>query len=352
MELDTQLKPQTLNARVREAGVSLDHWFPIGWADRLKPGEVKKQTLWNQDIAVFRGKSGQIFAVENHCLHKGVELSLGDVEGDDLVCAYHGWAFSGKGQCVDIPYLQDKDHLPRQCLKSFAVVERYNLIWVFPGDPSLCDEANIPSVPEFDDPDWLVVEIPAFFNVHFSVVNENPLDVFHGHLHRDLQGWYAPELVQLERDENTVVAQYKVSFNNGWLARFLGISDSRESVVDRIIEVGYHYPHCRNSALGKSNYYFMRQPEGAFKTRSYALLCLKVRLPKWLVSLIRRPLSRILSRFLVKPFLDQDIEVMESEQKAYLENPHRRHVEINPVIAAAQILTVKKYETYRERLSK
>ena len=349
MKLDTTLKRQTLNSRAREVGVSLDHWFPIGWSDRLKKGQVKKQTIWNRDFAVYRGQGGQVYAMDNHCLHKGVELSLGDVEGDKLVCAYHGWKFNGSGQCVEIPYLNDSEQLPRQCLKSLPVVERYNLIWIFPGDPALGDEEAIPSVPEFDDPDWLVVEIPAFFNVHFSMVNENPLDVFHGHLHRDLQGWYLPELMELNRDEDSVVARYDVSFNNGWLPRLLGLSQSKDPIVKRQIEVGYHYPHCRNTMPGKSNYYFMRQPEGEQKTRSYALLCIKIRLPAWLVRMTRRMLSKVLARFLVKPFLDQDIEVMESEQRNAIKNQDQRFVEINPVIAAAQLLTVKKYDAFVAR---
>ena len=283
------------------------------------------------------------------CLHKGVALHKGEVDGNCLVCPYHGWRFDGAGCVRSIPYATSDLTLPTARVRSYPVREHYNLIWVFPGDPDEAHDRPLPEVPEFDDPDWLIVQIPARFKVHFSVVNENPLDIFHGHLHRDLQGWYDPVLIDLERDEGRVVAAYEVTFRNGWLPRLLGLTESREPEVKRRIIVGYHYPHCRNSMPGVSNYYFMRQPVGPSETRSFALLCLKIRLPAWLVRRIRRPLSAVLWRFLVKPFLDQDIEVMESEQARFLSEPDRRYVEINPVIAAAQRLTVEQYSSHLEK---
>ncbi len=346
MKPDLRLKPQKLNTRARTVGPNLNYWYPVGRSDKLKPGQVQNQILWEQEIAVYRGMNGDVYAIENTCLHKGVALSKGEVQGNELVCPYHGWRFNGQGQCVGIPYLGDDEPLPKKCLHRYPCRERYNLIWVFPGDPEQSETMDIPDVPEYDDPNWLIVEIPAHFKVHFSMVNENPLDVFHGHLHRDLQGWYNPVLVSMENDEDSIRAEYEVTFRNSWLPKILGLTQSKEQEVKKIIGVGYHYPHCRNNMPGKSNYYFMRQPQGPMSTQSYSLLCLKIRLPVWLVGLIRKPLPRVLWKFLIKPFLDQDIDVMESEQANFHRNPDRRQVEINPVIAAAQLLTVKKYDQY------
>ncbi len=349
MKLDPTLKPQKLFNRVRTVGLNLNHWYPVAWADRLKSGKVQAVTLWEQKIVIYRDAQGQAHALEDACLHKGVALHKGEVNQDCLVCPYHGWHFNGEGSCVRIPYFEEEQNLPKKRIRSYPVRERYNLIWLFPGDPNLAEDSALPEVPEYDDPNWLIVEIPAHFNVHFSVVNENPLDVFHGHLHRDLQGWYDPVLVNLERDSQRVQGEYEVTFRNGWLPRFLGLTQSDEEEIKKTIVVGYHYPHCRNTMPGKSNYYFMRSPVGPQETRSFSMLCLKVRLPQWLVNLIRRPLSLIFWRFLVKPFLDQDIEVMESEQLNFHRNPNRRYVEINPVIAAAQKLTVEQYDSYANR---
>ena len=348
MQLDTRLTPQKLFARSREVGINLNYWYPAEWADQLKPGQLKKIVLWQKAILIFRGQDGRVRAMDNQCLHKGVELHRGEVKNNQIVCPYHGWEFDGHGQCTAIPYFADAPILEQKRINTYPVIEKYNLIWIFPGDPDLATECSPPEVPEAEDPDWLIVEIPAHFKVHFSIVNENPLDVFHSYLHRDLPNWYAPVLKQLHRDEDSVQAAYEVRFKNGWLSRFLGLTDSKEPEIIRTIDVGYHYPHCRNTMAGKSNYYFMRCPVGPNETRSFGLMCLKLRLPDRLWKLVRKPLSRILWRFMVKPFLDQDIDVMESEQRVYQRNPQRKYMEINPVIAAAQRLTVNKYDLWAE----
>ena len=60
---------------------------------------------------LFRGKSGQVFALEDRCAHRQVPLSLGVVEGDTLKCGYHGWAYDCAGNCIDVPYL-GRERLP------------------------------------------------------------------------------------------------------------------------------------------------------------------------------------------------------------------------------------------------
>ena len=39
-----------------------------------------------------------------------------------------------------------------------------------------------------------MVPITAHFKAHFSICNENTMDVFHGFLHQELQGWFDPIL--------------------------------------------------------------------------------------------------------------------------------------------------------------
>ena len=41
----------------------------------------------------------------DECPHRGAPLSLGRHEGDELVCAYHGWRFGPDGAATCIPAL-------------------------------------------------------------------------------------------------------------------------------------------------------------------------------------------------------------------------------------------------------
>ena len=49
----------------------------------------------------------QVGIVEPACPHRGANLFFGRVEECGLRCAYHGWKFDVRGQCLEIPTLQE-----------------------------------------------------------------------------------------------------------------------------------------------------------------------------------------------------------------------------------------------------
>ncbi len=55
-------------------------------------------------IAVFRTSEDRVFALEDHCPHKGGPLSQGIVHGASVTCPLHNWVVSletGKAQGAD-----------------------------------------------------------------------------------------------------------------------------------------------------------------------------------------------------------------------------------------------------------
>ena len=53
-----------------------------------------------REIAVFAVR-GEVHAFENACPHEGNPLVEGDVLGETLTCAYHGWRFDlATGSCL------------------------------------------------------------------------------------------------------------------------------------------------------------------------------------------------------------------------------------------------------------
>ncbi|MBW4620383.1 MAG: aromatic ring-hydroxylating dioxygenase subunit alpha [Cyanosarcina radialis HA8281-LM2] len=345
MELATTLTGQTVQNAVREVGINPNYWYAIGWANELKTGEVMSAVVWQQAIVIYRDLQGQLHALEDACPHKGVALHEGKVQGCHLACAYHGWEFNGEGNCVNIPYLPKTQKLPRAQARAYPIQEKYSIIWVFPGDPAAATSIALPDIPEFDRPEWLMVPVSARFRAHFSICNENSMDVFHGFLHQGLQGWFDPILSGLEETERSVCAEYQVSYR-GRLAKFLGLSESADRVTTLPISVRYHYPHYSTSLQGVSSLYLMRLPVGPVESRSFALFFFKVRLPQWLLGPIKPILASIIQRFVLLKFLAQDIEMIESEQQTYLATPQRRYVEINPAIIALQRLIVRQYEQF------
>lgn len=349
MELATTLTSQTVQNAVREVGINPNYWYPVALASQLKAGKIMPVVIWQLAIAVYRDETGQIHALEDACPHKGVALHKGKVQGCHLTCAYHGWEFNGSGDCVGIPYLPQGQKLPRAQARSYPVQEKYNLIWIFPGDPTLAATQEPPQMPEFDHPEYLMVPLAARMQAHFSICNENSMDVFHGYLHQNLQGWFNPLLKSLRETEASVCAEYDVSYK-GRMAKFLGLSDKADQVTTRRISVKYKYPHYETDLEGVSSLYLMRLPIGPTESRSFALFFLKVRLPKWLLKRLEPILQKLLRHFFMR-FLVQDIEMMESEQQTYLANQERRYVEINPAIIAVERLIIRQYEQFMQKSS-
>ncbi len=343
MELATTLKGQTVRNGVREVGINPNYWYAVGWANQLKSGEIMPVTIWQEAIAVYRDTMGQLHALEDACPHKGVALHKGIVQGENLACRYHGWEFDGTGNCVSIPYLPPGQKLPCAQAKSFPIQEKYNIIWIFPGDLAQIESKHIPDIVEFDNPDWFMVPVTGKMGAHFSICNENSMDVFHGFLHQNLQGWFNPVLKSLGETDNTVCAEYDVSYK-GMMAKWLGLSDNAEQVTTRTISVQYRYPHYYSNLEGVSTLYLMRLPVSPTESRSFALFFFKIRLPQWLPQLGKQLLQQLLEKFVFMRFLNQDIEMMETEQQTYLKNRQRRYVEINPAIIAIQRLIVRQSE--------
>ncbi|MBV9181493.1 MAG: Rieske (2Fe-2S) protein [Acidobacteria bacterium] len=66
-------------------------------------GEAKEFELAGKTICVANLK-GRIMAIDNVCLHMGGPLGQGFIEGNKLVCPWHGWEYDlGTGQVADDP---------------------------------------------------------------------------------------------------------------------------------------------------------------------------------------------------------------------------------------------------------
>lgn len=290
MELATTLNGQTIQNQVREIGINPNYWYPVAWAEQLSIHQILPVTLWKQSIAVYRDSTGKVYALENACPHKGVELHRGEVQGDRLVCPYHGWEFSPAGECVNIPYFPPGQKLPCAQARSYPTEERYGIVWVFPGEPALATLRQIPDVPEYADPGCFAIPITGVFKSHFSISNENTMDVFHGFLHKNLQGWFDPALLKLQQTDTSVRADYRVSYR-GILTKFLGLSNEG-GVTTRTVSIHYQYPHYHSTMEGVSSLYLMRMPVGPNETRSFSLLFFpKLRIPKWLQTLIKHKVT-------------------------------------------------------------
>jgi nitrite reductase (NADH) small subunit len=65
----------------------------LGPIDRIPLGEARVFRVDGKDIAVFRCRSGNVFATGAECPHRGGPLADGLVGGESVICPMHGFAF-------------------------------------------------------------------------------------------------------------------------------------------------------------------------------------------------------------------------------------------------------------------
>ena len=50
---------------LRKVGAHPDYWYPVAWCDELKPGKTLGRRFAGEPIVLYRGQSGQVFALED-----------------------------------------------------------------------------------------------------------------------------------------------------------------------------------------------------------------------------------------------------------------------------------------------
>ena len=70
------------------------NWFDIGTIDDIPLRGARCVKTPQGKIGVFRTHDDRIFAIEDHCPHKGGPLTQGIVHGAAVTCPLHNWVFS------------------------------------------------------------------------------------------------------------------------------------------------------------------------------------------------------------------------------------------------------------------
>ena len=152
-------------------------WYVAGFVDELDGVDFIARRLLDIPVVMLRTSAGRVAALEDLCPHRLMPLSVGRRVGDDLRCGYHGLRFSIAGDCVDAP-----GHLVRPdaaCVRTFPLVVRHGLLWIWPGERSRADEALIPDVHWNDDQSWAASRGYHHLEADFRLAVDNLLDLSH-----------------------------------------------------------------------------------------------------------------------------------------------------------------------------
>ena len=155
----------------------LNTWYVASWSHEVGRREPLARTVCDRRMVFWRKSDGSVAALEDACWHRLLPLSMGRLDGDELVCRYHGLAYDGKGKCTRMP---SQNKLNRSaCVRSYPVVERHRFVWVWPGNPALADTALVPDMHWNDDPEWEGDGQTMFAKCDYRLFVDNLMDLTH-----------------------------------------------------------------------------------------------------------------------------------------------------------------------------
>jgi phenylpropionate dioxygenase-like ring-hydroxylating dioxygenase large terminal subunit len=180
-------------------------WYVALLANEVSRALVCREILGTR-MVFYRTEAGAPVALQDRCGHRSFPLSKSRLEGDTIVCGYHGLRYGASGTCVEVP--GQAGVKGRFGVQAFPLVERGPFVWIWPGDPALADPALIPDMP-FIGEGWDVqigyMEAPGNY-VH---LHENLLDLSHlTFLHEKTFGTpeYAQAPVEISIGEDVIEA--------------------------------------------------------------------------------------------------------------------------------------------------
>jgi phenylpropionate dioxygenase-like ring-hydroxylating dioxygenase large terminal subunit len=188
--------------------VLLNDWHVVTSARALEQaGGITAARLLGEDIVIWRAGE-RVMCWQDLCLHRGTRLSLGELQGERLMCPYHGWTYNMDGRCVHMPAHPHQTPPARARVRQYHVRVCYDLVWVCLGEP----KADIPPFPEWgDDTFRRILCGPYAFKAAGPRVVENFLDVAHfPFVHENILGVRErPEIADYDviTDENGITAR-------------------------------------------------------------------------------------------------------------------------------------------------
>lgn len=152
-------------------------WHPIAVSRELATGKGKAVRLLGEDLALYRGESGEPHLVAGRCAHRLTLLHTGWVEGEEIRCMYHGWKYDAEGKCTERP-------AERNCRESnirigaYPVREYGGLIFAYvgEGEPPAFD---LPRKEVFERDGMLLFARKEIWPCHWLQNVENSLDAVH-----------------------------------------------------------------------------------------------------------------------------------------------------------------------------
>ncbi len=308
-------------------------WYRAIPGEKLIRNRLQKVTLLEIPLVVGRDSQGRAFALHDACPHRGMPLSCGHFDGQNVECSYHGWKFEAhSGQCQLIPSLtaDQKLKVDRIYAGSYACEEHDDYVWVFIPEPrpegagfTKAAEPSIPvpQVPKFGVKDkYKIAHLTADMPVTVDHGIIGLMDPAHGPFVHQAWWWRSQHSIH-EKHKNFEpipngfrMSAHTPSSNSApyKLLRLYADADSITTTIDFVL------PNLRLETIRAGKYWFSSLTTVTPITRNQCRIDVVAcwNLFRWF------PFAPELLRFVFAKFVEQDRQTMEDQAEGLKHNPH------------------------------
>jgi vanillate O-demethylase monooxygenase subunit len=179
---------QTAASRMADRGTPFiyNEWYVAAFASEIGRTLFKRKLL-GKSIVMYRTLGGAVVALDDRCAHRSFPLSRSSLEGDTVVCGYHGFRYDTHGDCIEVP---SQATCPKGIgINSYRVVEVGPLIWIWLGDQAKADATLLPQQAWMIAAEWATSQGYLHLPASYVRLHENLLDLTHlGFLHATTLG--------------------------------------------------------------------------------------------------------------------------------------------------------------------
>ena len=318
----------------REAPDSLmltGFWYRAYPSEKVKHGKLQKAMLLEIPLVLGRDRNGRAFALRDACPHRGMPLSCGRFDGEQVECSYHGWKFDAlSGQCRLVPSLTADQNIKvdRIYAGSFACDERDAFIWVFIPDPGPAGagftrredpSAAAPPVPTFSEKfktAYLSASLPC--TVDHGIIGL--MDPAHGPFVHQAWWWRSQHSIHEKRKDFEPIANgFRMSAHtpssNSAPYKLLKLYADADAITTTI---DFELPNLRLETIRAGTYWFSSLTTVTPITRDQCRIDV---VACWNIFRFV-PFGPSLLKFVFAKFVEQDRQTMELQSQGLKQNPH------------------------------
>lgn len=187
-------------------------WYVACFSEDVPLGRPFGRKLLGENVAFYRKLDGTVVAMQDRCPHRSFPLSASRVDGDEIVCGYHGIRYDSEGHCKLVP---TQTSAPRALqVPTFKVTETAPVVWIWMGDPIVAERTPLPPAPwMLDGSGWAASRSYLKVQASYVFLHENLLDLSHlSYLHANTFGTpdYAKAPFETELGSETITVRRTV----------------------------------------------------------------------------------------------------------------------------------------------